>query len=355
LCDVWKRVEHVAMILMLYDVVACFICRCSIDVLVGDYEACVHYNCLAIAADRFAMENSPATAGRESFYFGYIVHNFHMAVYGAMLGGMEGKAMEIAQDLNLIVNEGMFREHPNIVAYLEAYSAQEIHIMVRFGRWKEILEVELPADKHLMLFRTASIRYARALAFAMLGDIEEASKEADRFDSLRKGHPEAEMRILHNNTVAALLEVDAVMMRGELAYRSGNYDVGLALLRRAVEMQDDLNYDEPWGKMQPIRHALGGLLLEQGHGEEAESVFRKDLEIHPKNPWALVGLLQCLKRKEAAANGGGGGSCCHASPAAAATTEEIAVLAELLRIQRQVKWADFDVKVACECCRHPEK
>ena len=44
-----------------------------IDVLTGDYESCVRYNIQAIAADRHAMECSPATAGRESFYFGYMV------------------------------------------------------------------------------------------------------------------------------------------------------------------------------------------------------------------------------------------------------------------------------------------
>lgn len=34
-------------------------------------------------------------------------------------------------------------------------------------------------------------------------------------------------------------------------------------LRRAVDLCDQLNYDEPWGWMQPPRHALGALLLEQ--------------------------------------------------------------------------------------------
>ena len=47
-----------------------------IDVLVGDYESCVKYNIVAAAADVRAMECSPSTAGRESFYFGYIVVRF---------------------------------------------------------------------------------------------------------------------------------------------------------------------------------------------------------------------------------------------------------------------------------------
>ena len=58
--------------------------------------------------------------------------------------------------------------------------------------------------------------------------------------------------------------------------------------------------------MQPIRHALGALLLEQGRAAEAEVVYREDLglagslpraQIHPDNLWALRGLLDCLDRR----------------------------------------------------------
>jgi hypothetical protein len=44
-----------------------------IDVLVGEYDKCVRSNLHAIEADMYTMRTSPATAGRESFYFGYIV------------------------------------------------------------------------------------------------------------------------------------------------------------------------------------------------------------------------------------------------------------------------------------------
>jgi Flp pilus assembly protein TadD len=49
--------------------------------------------------------------------------------------------------------------------------------------------------------------------------------------------------------------------------------------------------------MQPARHALGALLLEQGRVAEAESVYRRDLEQHPDNGWALHGLEECLRRE----------------------------------------------------------
>lgn len=307
-----------------------------IDVLIGDYESCVRYNEAAIAADLFLMKAFPHTAERESFYFGYIVHDFHMAVYGGILGAMEKKAMEVALQLNEIVNESMFGEYPDLTAYLEAYSALDIHIMVRFGRWNKILELNFPKDRRLMLYRSASLAFARGLAYATKGDTIEARREADRLDGYRQD-PEATHRILHNNTVAQLLELDSTMMRGEIAYRDGNYEEAFTLLRKAVQLQDNLNYDEPWGKMQPTRHALGGLLLEQGHVGEAEEVFRTDLDFHPKNPWALVGLIRCLKQKE---------GCCSDE-----RSEEIEQLEELLDVQRQSEWADFNVVVACECCK----
>lgn len=270
-----------------------------------------------------------------------------MAIYGSTLGAMEQKGMEIASELNVLVNEELFNECPNLVAYLESYSATDIHVMVRYGRWKELLEIEMPANKNLMLFRSASILYARALSWAMTGNYIEAKKEADRFDNLRKNHPEASERILHNNSVADLLAVDAVMIRGEISYRQGRHTEGLVLLRKAVELQDNLNFDEPWGKMQPVRHALGGLLLEQGQLDEAEAVFRKDLDFHPRNPWALVGLIRCLEQKS--------NSCCCVNDGVTEESSEIFTLKEQYRVQRQMEWADYDVVVPCECCVHPNR
>ena len=49
--------------------------------------------------------------------------------------------------------------------------------------------------------------------------------------------------------------------------------------------------------MQPPRHALGALLLEQGEVVEAATVFAADLAAHPGgNVWALHGLAECEER-----------------------------------------------------------
>jgi tetratricopeptide (TPR) repeat protein len=98
-----------------------------------------------------------------------------------------------------------------------------------------------------------------------------------------------------NNTVRDILEVARCMVAGEVEYRRGNFDVAFEHLREAVHRDDALRYDEPWGWVQPVRHALGALLLEQKRYADAEAVYRADLERHPSNGWSLHGLAECLR------------------------------------------------------------
>jgi hypothetical protein len=120
-------------------------------------------------------------------------------------------------------------------------------------------------------------------------------------------------RYLHNIPCLQLLAVAEEMLEGEIAYRRGEHNAAFAHLRAAVGLEDNLPYDEPWGWMQPVRHALGALLLEQGRSAEAEAIYREDLglggalpraQIHPDNLWALRGLLDCLERRGESAEAG---------------------------------------------------
>ena len=81
--------------------------------------------------------------------------------------------------------------------------------------------------------------------------------------------------------------------------------MAFAHLRQSVALDDNLPYDEPWGWMQPARHALGALLLEQNRVDEAVQVYRADLGLdntlsrasqHPDNVWSLHGYVECLHK-----------------------------------------------------------
>ena len=95
-------------------------------------------------------------------------------------------------------------------------------------------------------------------------------------------------------------------MKGEIAFKAGRREKGLDHLRKAVDLDDNLAYEEPWSWPQPTRHALGALLMEAGAYDEAEAIYRADLGLdgklprpsqHPRNVWALHGLHECLQRR----------------------------------------------------------
>jgi hypothetical protein len=272
-----------------------------IDVLCGHYRDVLHYNQKAIEADRKYLEKT----GPFNFYTAYRMHNYHFAIYGAMFLGQYEPAMAAAQEMIDTTPEELLRmPSPPMADFIESYLSMKQHVLIRFGKWREIIAQKQPADPELYCTVNAMMHYAKGVAHSALGEIEEAEREKAAFLAAKAAVPDS--RLLHNNTVQDLLGIAEEMLNGELEYRKGNHDAAFAHLRRSVEIDDNLPYDEPWGWMQPTRHALGALLFEQGRVEEAEAVYREDLglggklsraTIHPDNVWSLRGLHDCLVRR----------------------------------------------------------
>ncbi len=272
-----------------------------IDVQCGHYGDVVHWNQKAIEADRKFL----AREGPMNFYSAYRIHNYHFAIYGAMFLGQYAPAISAAEELIATMPEELLRiTSPPMADHLEGYLSMKQHVLVRFGKWQEIIDQSPPEDTDLYRCTTTMIHYAQGVAHSALGQIDEAEAAREKFRVAKAWVPDT--RRVHNNIVPDLLAIGEAMLEGELEYRRDNFDEAFAHLRRSVELDDALPYDEPWGWMQPTRHALGALLLEQGEVEEAEAVYRADLGLdgklsracqHPDNPWSLHGLHECLKRR----------------------------------------------------------
>ena len=272
-----------------------------IDVLCGHYQNVVARNSAAVAADRRFLEQE----GPMNFYSTYRCHNYHFKVYGAMFLGQYGPAAEAAEEMVRTLPGDLLRTgSPPMADWLEGFVPVKQHVLIRFGKWREILGQALPTDQGLYCVTTAMMHYARAVAYASTERVDEAEKEREAFMAARDRVPES--RTLFNNTCLDILAVGEAMMTGEIEYRRGSFDTAFEHLNRAVELDDNLPYDEPWGWMQPTRHALGALLMEQGRHQEAEAAYRADLGLdgqlrracwHPDNVWSLHGLHECLTRR----------------------------------------------------------
>ncbi len=302
-----------------------------LEVLCGDYRRVVSDNTAAIAADEKYLQR----AGAMNFYTLYRCHNHHFRIYGAMFAGQSQVALDAAARLEAAVPEKLLRvESPPMADWLEAFLAMRFHVLVRFGRWDDILALPFPDDPELYCVTTAMLHYARGIALGVKGDTDGADAEREKFRAAVARVPGS--RMLFNNTCHDVLAIASAMLDGELAYRKGDHDAAFTALEMAVERDDTLPYDEPWGWMQPTRHPLGALLLEQGRVAEAEAVYRADLGLddtlprplqHPNNVWALHGFHECLLRT--------------------GKTGEAAIVARQLR--QAAASADVPIEASCFC------
>ena len=271
-----------------------------IYVICGHYENAIKVSRKAITAD----EQYVNFAGRNNFYTTSRCHDLHMMMYASMFAGQFKPAIQAAHALrNTLSSDLLSEEQPHMATTLEGYHSTIMHVLVRFGKWHEIIGSPLPDDPVLYCVSTAMCHYARCVANSALGQIEAATEERALFLEALKMVPES--RLFFNNNAGDILAIADAMMMGELEYRKTNYDSAFNHLESAVELNDNLYYTEPWAWMHPPRHALGALLLEQGYVEKAEQVYRDDLGIdnnlarplqHPNNVWSLKGYSECLQR-----------------------------------------------------------
>jgi len=269
-----------------------------IDVLCGEYPNVISRNHQAAIVDR----GFTTLRGPNNFYTVYRIHNVHFEAYGAMFLAQKETALTAANALRQeLLPEPVVAFLPDL---FEAFWGMRLHVMVRFGMWQEIVDEPFQEDRELFCFTTALQRYTRVVALANLGRQEEASNELALFFEANAAVPKT--RFMFNNPALEVLKIAAEMAQGELHYKAGEVGKGLDHLRQATYLSDHLLYDEPWGWMQPPRHALAALLMDQERYDEAEEIYRADLGLndslprpcqHPGNVWSLHGLHECLTRR----------------------------------------------------------
>jgi len=271
-----------------------------VDALCGQWQEAVTANTRAIKADLDYFE----LRGTGEFYMISALHNYHFKMYAAMFLGQYEAAKSAADGLRGLVTDELLQiDERYLASTLEAYYSSGIHVLVRFGLWQEITEEQFPDNQALYPITTILLHYAKTIGDAALGDIDTAREHKRQFETLYETVPD--WHIVANNPTRNILKVAEAMMNGELEYHAGNHDLGYQYLRESTRLSDLLEYSEPWPWMHPPRHALGALLLEQGHVDEAIQHYEDDLGLnqtlprcvqHRGNIWALHGYHECLKR-----------------------------------------------------------
>ena len=254
-----------------------------IFIRVGRYAQAAQSNRDAIAADQAYFAKAPAPG----FYSLYYAHNIHFLAFAGMMSGDYATAIAAAEQLEAEIPEENLRE---LAGLIEGIMPTNLHVLIRFGKWEQILEQ--PDYPQWRLMSRATWSYARAIACSALGRTTQARKEMVEFE--RRVQQVPGDWYVFNNQVHDVLPIARAMMQGELLFREGRTEEAFAILREGIEHEDSLVYDEPPAWMLPVRHALGALLMADAQYAEAEKLYREDLKHNRENGWALTGLRNAL-------------------------------------------------------------
>ncbi|MFC4721301.1 tetratricopeptide repeat protein [Geojedonia litorea] len=257
-----------------------------IYIRVGRYKDAVRVNQQAILAD----EDYISQCYSQGMYpLGYYPHNIHFLWSAASLLGDSKTAIDAAKKTAEKVPVGEMQE----LHFLQNFAATPLLAYTRFGKWNDILTYPKPNDniKHLKLIW----HYARGIAFLRKHNVKEAQEELDAISEL-VNDPDLETLVatgFDNGTAIASLAYEVVA--GEMAAEKVDLETAIEHLEKAVELEDNLIYNEPSAWYIPPRQNLGAILMKAKKYAAAEKVYKEDLEDLRQNGWSLMGLYQSLK------------------------------------------------------------
>ena len=220
----------------------------------GRYDDAADCNRKAAALDDAWFENDP----NATEYRFYMAHNRHFLAFAATMQGRRREAVAAAEAISQEVPPQLME---SLAPISDGVAASKWHVYVRFGMWDEILQEGSPPE--WALISHCLHHYARGVAYANTGRIEEARRELGAFDRAVQKIPNEDW-ILGNQPASEIMPLARLVLEGEIEFKAGNQSKGLSLLAKAVELEEKLKYAEPVAWMMPARHAYGALLISAG-------------------------------------------------------------------------------------------
>ncbi len=252
----------------------------------GEYTAAARSNAIAAEVDRVYLRDSGTTGGMYDMM--YFAHNLQFLSAAHSMEGRFADAKQAADELVAHVTP-MLRDMPAA----EGYLSTSTFVLVRFQRWDEVLK--LPPPDPSLAMTTAFWQFARGSAAAATGQVAMAEAQRRNLEAARKAMPADTEYGFYFNKARAFLDLTANLLDARIATARGDRKRAIECWKNAVEIQDRLYYGEPPEWFYPVRESLGGALLANGQADQAEAVFRADLEQYPRNPRSLFGLWKSLE------------------------------------------------------------
>jgi tetratricopeptide (TPR) repeat protein len=249
----------------------------------ADAEDANHH---AIAADAEYL-NTGIPKGE---YAGFTHHPKDFLWYVLLWEGERAQAVALARELSSAMED----MDPSAPDWTQTYLP---YTYVRFAMWDEALALPDPKGPA----SGVAIHFAKGLALAAKGKLDDAATEADLTRKAADlpplvppdpNDPHAARTLEFRKQIA---DSAAKTIEAAIAEARSDRTAAIALLRDAVAAEDKAPVlGEPPAWPLSARHRLGAVLLADGKPADAAAVYREDLAKHPHNGWALWGLATAL-------------------------------------------------------------
>ncbi len=258
----------------------------------GDYHKGTISNIKAVLVDSTYVAACNAQGAYPLVYF---PHNYHFMAATATLEGNSKWAIEAANKVAEHSNTQLMKE-PGW-GTIQHYYTIPYYVYAKFGKWQEILEMK--NNDSTLKYPEAIRHYARGIAFLGIKKVAKAKEELKLLEKYAEDESLKEITIWDINSVDVLLQIAKKVLTAEILAEEKKYDESIKLLKEAIIIEDNLNYNEPPDWFFSVRHHLGAIQIAAKKYNDAVATYNEDLVRLPKNGWALHGLQSAYEKLNA--------------------------------------------------------
>lgn len=172
---------------------------------------------------------------------------------------------------------------------------------IRYGNWQAVVDhpIDLGFDPEVagaaaVAYHDGISAYAKGMLAVSRKDPDGAARQSDALDAISwRVHAERDKDDEDEPTgVLNLLEMLSLDLRGNLRGAQGKHDEAIALLKKAVDKEEEVGYGEPPQYGRPERESLGYAYIGAGKWDQARKAFQDEMITRPASGHALYGIAQ---------------------------------------------------------------
>src|SRR5690606_35631521 len=126
---------------------------------------------------------------------------------------------------------------------LQHYYTIPYFVAVKFGMWDSILAVKQSENE--LIYPRGVLHYARGMAYLGKNDIRKAELELSQLIELSKNNVLKETTIWDINSTHDIIQIAMNILSAEIYRNKKDFNKAVIEFRKAVAIEDNLNYNEP--------------------------------------------------------------------------------------------------------------